>query len=64
MLRVTKDRKTKYSSIGHSCHINHWDKTKCLPKKKHKEYKKLSILIEHKKLEAKKKLYALEMEDE
>jgi hypothetical protein len=64
MLRITKDRKTKYSSLGHSCHVDLWDKAKCLPKRKHPEYRELSILIEHKKSEASKKLYVFEMEDE
>ena len=64
MLRVTKDRKTKYSSFGHSCHVDLWDKTKCLPIRKHPEYKELSILIEHKKSKATKKLYVFEMEDQ
>ncbi|WP_341228405.1 site-specific integrase [uncultured Arcticibacterium sp.] len=64
MLRITKDRKTRYSSLGHSCHANLWDKVKCLPKRKHPQFRELSILIEHKKSEATKKLYALETEDE
>ena len=64
MLRITKDRKTKYSSTGHSCHISLWDMAKSLPKRKHPEYRELSILIEHKKLDATKKLYTIELEDE
>ncbi len=64
MLRITQNRKTKYSSLGYSCSEANWDKNKSLPKRKHPEFKELSILIEHKKSEAAKKLYALELDNQ
>lgn len=64
MLRVTKDRKSKYSSIGKSSSIKNWDKNKNLPRRAHPHHKELTILIEHKKLEAQKVLMGLELNNE
>ncbi len=58
-LRVIKDRKTKYMAIA-SCSLKMWDEKENMPKKKHPLYKELSILIDKKKLEAKKLLYDLD----
>jgi hypothetical protein len=35
MLRIIKDRKTKYTSIGYSCTKELWDDKKSLPRRKH-----------------------------
>lgn len=59
MLRVIKDRKSKYISIGASCAIEQWDEKKDLPKKKHPLYHELSVLIDSKKIEANKLLLGL-----
>jgi integrase len=64
MLRIIKDRKTKYSSIGKSCSLKLWDVDKNLPKRKHPNFKELSILIEHKKLQAQRKLMTIELDNE
>ena len=48
MLRVIKDRQTKYVSIGSSCSVDLWDTKNNLPKKKHPLYTELLILIEQK----------------
>jgi site-specific recombinase XerD len=64
MLRIIKDRKTKYSSIGKSCSFKLWDVNKNLPTRKHPSYKELSILIEHKKLQAQRKLMTIELDNE
>lgn len=63
MLRVTKDRKTNYISVGASCHISLWDEKKNLPRKKHPLYHELSVLIDTKLLEAKKLLIDLKNEE-
>ncbi len=59
MLRVIKDRKPKYISIGASCAPEQWDEKKDLPKKKHPLYHELSVLIDSKKIEAKKLVIGL-----
>ena len=64
MLRIIKDRKTKYASIGKSCSLKQWDNKKNLPSRSHPNYKELTILIEHKKLEAQKKLLGMELNNE
>jgi site-specific recombinase XerD len=62
MLRVTKDRRSKYMSIGHSCTKELWDEKKNLPRKKHPLAKELSIIIDKKINEAKSSLLKLENE--
>jgi len=52
MLRVIKDRKTKYISIGESCAADLWDEKKNLPKKKHPLYHELVVLIDTRKVYA------------
>lgn len=56
MFRVIKDRKVKYSSLGHSCLAEHWDHKKNTPKRKHPNFKELELFIDHKRNEAKKLL--------
>ncbi|MFN8284538.1 MAG: site-specific integrase [Chitinophagales bacterium] len=63
MLRVIKDRKTKYISVGYSCHVDLWDSKENLPKKKHPFFKEISVLIDNKKLEAGKLVLDLENEN-
>lgn len=63
MLRVTKDRKSKYISVGFSCSIDLWDDKENSPKKKHPHFKEIKILIAKKKLDAEKLILNLENED-
>ena len=60
MIRLIKDRKVSYLSIGGSCSKLLWDKKENLPKKKHPLYKELVILITKKKLEANKLILKLD----
>ncbi len=60
MMRVIKDRRIKYISVGHSCHPDLWDSKKDLPKKKHPNFRELEINIELKRAEAKTILLSLE----
>ncbi len=62
MLRISKDRKSKYISVGSSCPVALWDAKLNLPKKKHPLYHELSVLIETKMLEAKKLLVEMRSE--
>ncbi len=62
MIRLIKDRKVKYLSVGHSCHKDFWDKDNERPDKKHPQFKELEINIEKKKHEAKMLLLKLENE--
>lgn len=62
MIRLIKDRKTKYISVGHSCHPDLWDFKKELPKKKHPNYRELEINIDLKRAEAKSLLLGFENE--
>ena len=48
MIRLTKDRKSKYISTGLSCTKDLWDEKACLPKKKHPNQLKLSIFLNNK----------------
>lgn len=63
MLRVIKDRKPKYISIGFSCTSDLWDDGENLPKKKHPLFKEIKILIAKKKLDAEKMVLNLENDD-
>lgn len=63
MLRVIKDRKIKYLSIGASCNKKLWDEENNLPKKKHPLYTELLILIDKKRLDANKLLLGLKADD-
>jgi len=61
MLRVIKDRKSKYISIGHSCLLKLWDVRSQRPKNSHPNKRMLDILIETKLNEAQKSLLDLEI---
>jgi integrase/recombinase XerD len=63
MLRIIKDRRTKYLSTGFSCPVDLWDANSNLPKKKHPHYTEIAILLGKKKLDAQKLLYEFENED-
>jgi site-specific recombinase XerD len=63
MLRVIKDRKSKYLSIGFSCSKELWDFKTNLPKRKHPHHQEIGILLTKKKLDAERLLYELENED-
>ncbi len=63
MLRIIKDRKTKYINLKHSCHPDLWDEEGNLPKRKHPNYKELIILIDQKKLEANKLILNLDIQN-
>ena len=55
-LRIIKDRKPRYMSVGFSCSKELWDAKNNLPKKKHPLYHELLVHIETKKIEANKLL--------
>ncbi|NLD45755.1 MAG: site-specific integrase [Clostridiaceae bacterium] len=48
MLRIIKDRRTMYQSIGHSCYTKQWDPEKECPSREHPNSKILTILIRQK----------------
>lgn len=62
-LRVTKNRKTKYHFIGHSCQLKFWDTKLSLPNKKHSNQRTLIALIDKIKSDANKILMNLENEE-
>jgi len=63
MLRITKDRKSKYLAVGFSCTETLWDEVAGEPSKKHPLYKEAKFLIQKKKLEASRLVLQLENED-
>lgn len=63
MLRIIKDRKTKYINLKHNCHPDFWDEKNNLPKKKHPNYTELVVLIDQKKSEANKLVLNLDIQD-
>jgi len=62
MIRLIKDRRIKYISVGHTCHPDLWDFKKELPKRKHPHYHELEVNIGLKLKEAKSLLFDLENE--
>ena len=62
MVRLIKDRKSKYISVGVGCSKDLWDSKKNLPSKKHPLSKELIIKIEKTKTDAKRLL--MKFEDE
>ncbi|WP_336516450.1 site-specific integrase [Pollutibacter soli] len=64
MLRIIKNRKPKYLSVGFSCTKDMWNEVEGLPIKKHPLYKEAKILIGRKKLEADKLILDLENENQ
>jgi len=63
MLRVIKDRKPKYISIGHSCSVDLWDEVEGKPKKKHPFEREINILIDTKKTAANKLILENQIDD-
>jgi integrase len=63
MLRIIKDRKPKYISVGTSCTEEFWDNVNNLPKKKHPFFKEIKVKIARKKLEAEKLILDLENDE-
>jgi len=63
MLRVIKNRKPKYVSLGFSCSLKLWDEKANLPKRKHPFYKEILLLIDKKKSDAQKLVFEMEAED-
>ena len=63
MLRIIKDRKPSYRSIGHSCKPQWWDENNNCPNKKHPHKLEIEILIQNKKTEAKKLILDSEIDD-
>ncbi|HVD99036.1 MAG TPA: site-specific integrase [Cytophagaceae bacterium] len=62
MLRIIKDRKSSYRSIGHSCKPEWWDEENNRPAKKHPHKLKLEILIAQKLNEARELILDSEIE--
>ena len=63
MLRITKNRKSKYITVGFSCPKELWDEKEQEPKKKHPLYKEAKLLIQKKKLEASRLIMELENDE-
>ena len=63
MIRISKDRKTKYKSLGISVNPNHWDfdKNKPKPNCPNKDYI-LKIIVD-KEAEYQKRIFELKAED-
>ena len=55
MLRVIKNRKSKYLSTGFSCSKELWDEKSNLPKKKHPLFIEAKMMIAQKVKEAEKR---------
>lgn len=62
MLRVTKNRKSKYLSLGQSCHANLWNVDKQKPLRKHPNFKALESLVIEKVKQARDLEMVLETE--
>ena len=60
LLRIIKNRKPKYISVGISCNKDLWDFKLNIPKKKHPHYQQAKILINKRMLEAEKTVYDFE----
>jgi site-specific recombinase XerD len=63
MLRIIKERKVKYLSVGFSCTKELWDEREGGPKKRHPLYKEAQLSIQKKKLEASRMVMDMENED-
>jgi site-specific recombinase XerD len=63
MLRLTKDRKTKYISLNASCSKDQWNYQESVPKPKHPLHRELVNKINKKKLEASKLLLSLDNDE-
>jgi len=62
MLRVIKDRKVKYVSLGHSCSKDMWDFEENLSVKSHPNEKRINLIIRDKLNQAER--FILQFEDE
>ena len=62
MLRVIKDRKPKYISIGLSCKAKDWNFEKNIPKSKHPQHDLIVEVMREKKSEYQKKIFELKLE--
>lgn len=62
VLRLTKDRKFKYISLGFSCSLTQWDDNNNCPKKKHPLHKEMSITIDSIRNKANREILNLENE--
>ncbi|MBS3916055.1 MAG: site-specific integrase [Bacteroidetes bacterium] len=62
LIRVIKDRKSSYLSIGASSTFKNWDKGAGLPKKSHPNFKELVLLIDTKRAEASSLLFGVKTE--
>ncbi|MBS3914301.1 MAG: site-specific integrase [Bacteroidetes bacterium] len=62
LIRVIKDRKSSYLSIGASSTFKNWDKGAGLPKKSHPDFKHLVLLIDTKRAEASSLLFGVKTE--
>lgn len=62
MLRVIKDRKSKYIGLGHSCSKAMWDDDKNLPKKSHPLFGEIMVLIGEKKIAAEKLVLTMDID--
>ena len=63
VLRVIKDRKSKFIFTGYSCPANLWDFKENKPKKKHPNRLELELFLDKKKAEAQKIILDLENEN-
>lgn len=64
MLRIIKDRRPKYISLGFSCSKEMWDTSTDLPKRKHPLYKEILLMLEKKRTDAFKTVLTMETKDE
>lgn len=62
LIRVTKDRKSSYTSIGASSTLKNWDLKSGLPKKSHPLHNELIVLIDKKRSEASSLLLGMKTE--
>ncbi len=63
MLRITKDRKPKYISVGEYLFKHEWDAETDLPVKSHPLHKEIAIKIANKILVSKKTVLGLENDE-
>jgi integrase len=59
LIRVTKDRKSSYLSIGATSSLKNWDVRTGLPKKSHPDFKELLLLIDIKRAEASSLIFGI-----
>jgi integrase len=62
VIRITKDRKTKFIFTGLSCQIDLWDERTGKPKKKHPNKLELEVYIDKQRFDAQKLLLGMENE--